>query len=156
MTTKSQNKSGLTLIEFLISLAILGLVIAIVMNTFTDYRKNQSLQKDTETVVEVLGQARNQSLSSQNASQYGVHIASDKITLFTGSAYSSSDPLNSYFPLVSTDTIVTINLSGGGSDVVFRRLTGETGQSGTVVMSSPTISKTKTITVYGTGLIESN
>ena len=156
MISKSQKKSGLTLVEFLISLAILALIIGIVMSTFTEYRKNQSLQKDTETVMEVLGQARNQSLSSQDASQYGVHIASDKITLFTGSTYSSGEPLNQYFPLVSTDTIVTINLLGGGSDVVFKRLSGETSQSGTVVMSSPSISKTKTITIYGTGLIESN
>ena len=150
------KNSGLTFIEFVIVLAILAVISVIVMSAFVNYRKNQSLEKDTETVVEVLGQARSQTLSSQNASQYGVRIGSDKITLFTGNTYSSSDPANRDFTLVSTDTIVTVSLAGGESDVVFQRLSGETNQNGTIVLSSPTISKTKTVTIYKTGLIESN
>ena len=148
-------KNGLTFVELMIVLAILSVISVIAMNTFVDYRKNQSLQKDTETVTEVLNQARSQTLSSQNAMQYGVHIANDKITLFAGSTYSATDPANRDFILIPTDTIVAVSLTGGGSDVVFVRLSGETNQNGSVVMSSPGISKTKTITIYKTGLVES-
>ena len=150
-----KSDKGFTFIELLLVLAILSLITTVVMNTFVDYRKNQSLQKDTETVTEVLERARIETISSQNAMQYGVHIANDKITLFTGPTYSSGDPLNRDFALAPTDTIVTISLTGGGSEVVFSRLSGETNQSGTVVLSSPSISKTKTVTIYKTGLVES-
>lgn len=124
------------------------------MTTFVAFRKNAALNKDTETVIETLRQARSETLSSQNASQYGVHISATKITVFTGSTYSPSDSTNRDFLLSPMDTIVTIDLVGGGSDVIFNRLTGETSQSGTVVISSPTTSKTKTVTIYKTGLVE--
>jgi prepilin-type N-terminal cleavage/methylation domain-containing protein len=147
-------RSGFSILEMLVVLTILSLVTIIIVNVFASFRKSQALDKDTETIVEVLRQARSQTISSINASQYGVRITSSKATLFTGATYSSSATTNQDFLLQPTDTIVTISLTGGGSDVVFNRISGETGQYGTVVISSPTSSRTKTVTIYKTGLVE--
>lgn len=149
-----QSKRGFTFIEIMIVLGILGLLSAIIFSTFISLRKSQALDKDTEIVAEVLTQARSQTLSSQNASQYGVHIASAGITLFTGSSYIAGAATNQSFSLTATDSIVTISLAGGGSDIVFDRLTGETSQNGSVVISSPSASRVRTITIYRTGLIQ--
>ncbi len=106
--------------------------------------------------MEILNQARNLTLLSKNATVYGVHFASPDYVLFTGSSYSSSDPNNQIFTLSSPDTVLTLSLTGGGSEVVFKRLSGETTQDGTITVSSPGISKTKTVTIYKTGLVKSD
>lgn len=151
---ENTKKSGFSILELLISLAIMIVLAVIVFSTFINFRKNESLVMDSETIVSVLRQARNQTLTSKNSSSYGVHITASKITLFTGTSYVSGGAGNQDFVLSTTDTILTINLTGGGSDVVFQRLTGETSQNGTVAVSSPGINLTKTVTIYKTGLIE--
>ena len=99
-------------------------------------------------------EARGQTLSSENSSQYGVHFTSSKITLFTGSSYIVGTSTNQDFNLTSTDTILTITLTGGGNDIVFNRLTGETTQNGTVVVSSTLATTTRTVTIYKTGVVD--
>jgi len=149
-----KNKSGFTLVELLVTLAIISILAVVIFNALSNFRKNQALTMDTETVVEILRQARNQTLTSKNSSVYGVHFASPDITIFTGAVYDPNSTTNIKFVLSSTDTILSVNLNGAGSDVIFKRLTGETDQYGTVVISSPQISKTKTVTIYKTGLVE--
>ncbi len=148
-------KSGLTLTELLIVLGIMALLVTIFMGTFISFRRSQALVMDTDTVVSLLRQARNQTLSSKNSLSYGVHFTAPKVTIFTGPTYDVNAPDNQDFVLSSGDTVLTISLNGGGSDVVFTRLTGETSQNGTVVISSTGISRTKTVTIYKTGLVQS-
>ena len=151
---KLSFKHGFTLVELLVVVAIMSVVSMIIFNTFVTFKTNQALNMDTDTVVEVLRQARNQTLTSKNSSSYGVHFSSTKVTLFVGTSYIVGSPTNQDFILSSTDTILTISLAPSGSDVVFDRLTGETVNYGTVVVSSPGISKSKTVTIYKTGLME--
>lgn len=153
---KKNNKSfGFSAAELLVVLSIITVLSLVIITSFVTFRKNQALVFDTDTVVGVLRQARNQTLSSKNSTNYGVHFTAPKVTIFTGSTYNSNAADNQDFVLSSTDTILTISLNGGGSDVVFSRLSGETSQYGTVVVSSPGVSETKTVTIYKTGLVES-
>ncbi len=147
-------KKGFSLIEIIIVIGILGLLTAISVATFVTFRNSQGLNKDTETVVEVLEQARTQTLSSQNGSAYGVHFGTSAVTLFAGGTYAAGAAGNQIFSLLSSDTILTITLTGAGSDVVFNRLTGETGQDGTIVLSSASAGRTRTVTIYKTGVVE--
>lgn len=151
----NRKNSGVTAVELLVVLSIITVLSVLIITSFVTFRKNQALVFDTDTVVGVLRQARNQTLSSKNSSNYGVHFTAPKITIFTGSTFNSNASGNQDFVLSSTDTILTISLTGGGSDVVFSRLSGETSQNGTVVVSSPGVSETKTVTIYKTGLVES-
>ena len=134
--TRPKLVSGFSMLELFIVLAIITLLCGIVIATFIDFRKNQALSKDTETIVEVLNQARNQTISSKNQSAYGVHFASSVVTLFTGGTYSAGASDNQNFSLNSADTVLTISLTGGGSNVVFTRISGETTQNGTITVSS--------------------
>ncbi len=152
---KLKKDSGYTLVELLIVLTISALLLGIITTSFFSFRKNQALQKDTELIVELLNQARNQTISSKNLSQYGVHFASSTVTVFTGTSYSSGDTSNQNYSLNSSDTVLSLSLTGGSTDVVFSRLNGEALQTGTVVISSPGLSQTKTVTIYSTGVIES-
>lgn len=155
MKTKISNTLGFTVIEILVVVGILAVLTAIVFATFVQFRKHQALEKDTELIVEVLSQAHAQTLSSQNSSQYGVHFSASQITLFAGNVYSAGASTNQNYSINSLDTILTISLNGGGADVVFNRLSGESSQYGTITVSSPSTSRTKTVTIYKTGVIES-
>ena len=148
-------KKGLTLVEILVVIAIMSILVSIFLSSFTNLRGNQAIIKNTETVVAVLRQARNQTLSSKNSSVYGVHFSTSTITLFTGGIYSAESLTNQDFPFPAGDSVLTTTIVGGGKDVVFNRLTGETSHTGTVVISSPRLSLTKTVTIYKTGLVES-
>ena len=152
--TKPKLVSGLTIVELLVSLAILLIVVVIISGAFIDFRKNQALIMDTDTIVGTLRQARNQTLSSKDSSLYGVHFSSQEITLFVGGIYDEEDPDNQEFVLSSTDLTLNTNLFGGGDDVIFNRLTGETSQYGTITVTSSGLSKSKIVTIYKTGLIE--
>jgi prepilin-type N-terminal cleavage/methylation domain-containing protein len=147
-------KRGFTLIEILVVIVIMAILVTIVLSVFPKFNKSQALDKDAETIVQILRQARSQTLSSKNATQYGVHFGSSAATLFSGSTYSSSASDNQVFTLQTSDLIVSTGLTGGGSDVIFIRLSGETSQYGTITVSSPTLSTTRTVTIYKTGVIQ--
>jgi prepilin-type N-terminal cleavage/methylation domain-containing protein len=147
-------KKGFTLIELLFVFGIILILTGIVFYSLSTFNKSQMLDRDTEKVVEVLRQARSQTLSAKNATNYGVYLASTTITLFTGNTYATTSSDNNQYPLLTSDLISTITLTGGGSQIVFNRLTGETAQNGTIVLTSPSLSRTRTITIYKTGVIQ--
>ena len=152
---RPQTQKGFTITELLIVLAILAVIVTIVVSAFSKFNNNQSLDGAIGEVTSTLNEARANTLASYDNSAYGVHFQADKIVLFKGSTYSASDPDNEDVALSSKISVSNIALSGGGSDVVFKRLTGKTDQNGVITLSfisDPT--KIKTITIQKSGIIE--
>lgn len=153
-----KNTEGYSLAELLIVLAISILILGISMTAFVNFRNSKALEMDTKMIVEVLREARNQTLTSQYTSQYGVHFnatGNSQAISFVGPTFIDGAATNKIYSLESKGVNLTVILQGGGSDIVFNRLTGETTQSGTILIYSPQVTNTKTITVYKTGLIDS-
>ena len=151
------KKSGFTLAETLMVVAITVMVAAITMFSFSTYGTEESISKDQGRVVSVLEKARAMTLDSFNSSQYGVHFATSTVTIFTGVTYNSTATSNIVTSLNSKVQIKSVVLSGGGNDIVFNRLSGETNQVGTTTLSLiSATTTTKSVTVYGTGLIQPN
>ncbi len=151
-----KNK-GFTLIELVIIICILVLIIGFSASSFNLLNKSQALNKSVDFVATVLRQARSLTLSSKNITQHGVHFDTYEIVLFEGSTYIPGAATNTIFPLNHLVRTADVNLVGGGREVIFDRLTGDTAQSGTVGMhliSNP--SSSMTINIYGTGLIEAS
>lgn len=149
-------KKGVTLIELLIAISILAIVGAITMTVFPSLNKTQALHNDTQAVIGMIQQARGQTLSSKNASAYGVHLEANAVTLFTGSVYTAGAAGNQVHDLQTINAITSIALFGGGSDLIFNLLTGETSQDGTVTLYSAATEKSRIIRIYKTGLVESS
>ena len=79
------------------------------------------------------------------------------VVLFKGAGYSSGAQDNISLTLNEEVKISAIALTGGGSDVVFKKLTGATTQNGTVTLASIRDgTKTKVITIEATGIAYSN
>lgn len=147
---------GISFIEIMVVISILGIIITIVTPSLSSFRNQQTLNNTTDDIVSVLNLARNQTLSSQNSNYYSVHFTSGSATLFTGGTYSSGNSTNyvvSFSDLVNTETI----LSDRGSDVSFTRLTGEATNYGNIVVQLVSNSANqKTITINKIGTISVN
>ena len=145
---------GFTLLEMLLVVTLIIIIATFSFASLSSLNTAQALDKDVKGIVAIIDEARSNTLTSQNDSQYGVHFESEKVVLFRGTTYSASDSNNRDAGLSGVTTISTISLTGGASDIVFARLTGAANATGTVVVRSKRdSSKTKTITIHGTGII---
>lgn len=146
---------GFTIVEILIGLAILGIISAITFASFSGLNSANALHASVGLVASNIEQARSLTLASHQGEQYGVHLGTTSITMFTGAHYGASDADNVTIDIDRHVEISNVTLSGGGSDILFQRLTGATHQSGTITLSlKDDSSSTKIITIDATGIIE--
>ncbi len=152
---KTPAEHGFTLIELIIVIAILFILIVGLVAAFASFTKGHALSGAAESALSLLEKARSQTLASIGDTQYGARFDASSMTLFAGS-YSGGAPGNVVFPYDSRVTMSNISLSGAGSEVIFKRLSGATDQSGTITFSlpnSPTV-PAKVIMVSNSGLVE--
>jgi Tfp pilus assembly protein FimT len=156
---RKNNKKGISAVELLVVVSILIIISSILFPKLSKFRKQQVLENTTEDIVSLLNEARNNTISSKNSTTYGVHFLSDKATLFAGAAFSElpdNKEIN-FDHYVSIPGSGGINLNGGGSDVVFERLTGDTEQYGTIVIRLVSdATKQRTVTINKIGIISAN
>lgn len=146
------EKNGFSTGELLVSLFVVIILATIVLSALSLFRKKSDLNRTAEHTALLLSEARTKSLSSENASQYGVHIEPDKIVVFKGPAYNSADPENR---ITATPPTVTISwaLNGAGQDILFKRLIGETDQYGTITIQlTSDMTQSRIITLSSTGI----
>ncbi|MBI4992268.1 MAG: prepilin-type N-terminal cleavage/methylation domain-containing protein [Candidatus Harrisonbacteria bacterium] len=149
--TKKQN--GFTVVEVLIAIAVVSVLASLSVAYFNSFLARNELQNESLKVVDSLRRARGQSMARQEDSQWGVHFESNKYVLFKGSSYSAADSYNEEITLPDVLTISTINLNGGGSDVVFNKITGETLNFGTTTIQND-LNESKNIVINSYGTIE--
>ncbi len=150
-----KTRLGFTLVEILVVIGIIFLLSIITFSSFSNLNKKELLDKESLKVLSIIQDARSLTLSSKNSSQYGVYFEGDKVTFFAGDSYNPLNSDNLITDLSSQVIISSINLDGGGLELVFERLNGRTQQFGTVVMELVSdSSSSKTIRVFETGLSE--
>jgi prepilin-type N-terminal cleavage/methylation domain-containing protein len=150
-----QNKTqyGFTLIEIIITIAVIVLIAVLMVTGFQNFSKSASLKVATGEVEAALVDARNKTLASEGDTAHGVYFVEDGFVSFEGTSYSSTSPTNVRYDF-SGGVTGTTSFIGGGQSIVFERLTGKTNATGTIVLTGENGSTTRTITVYGTGFIE--
>ena len=151
------KKNGMSLIEILLSIAIIVVILFVVINLFSNYNKKQVLDNSVEKVSSLLKEARSLTISSKDDNSYGVHFEQDVVVLFKGTTYISDDPNNKINQIDKKAFISEINLNGGGDNVIFQRLTGKTDYYGTIKISlTSDVLNFKTVSIYQTGVVEKN
>lgn len=155
---KLYKNKGTTIIELLIVLTVITIISSIVVLNLSKFRDEQALKNTTIDIVSLLNKARQNTLSSINSNSYGVHFETDKVTLFIAPTYSFGVNTNEVSVFSTSIKIAVpggINV-GGGNNVIFERLTGETIGGTIVIQQKSDASRKKTITISATGIISSN
>lgn len=135
MFPKIHTVRGFTLIELVVVIAISVLLVLVTISFFSSFRNSQVLQGETSQALSILNKAQSYTLNSKSDSEYGVRVNGDQLILFKGLAFASSSPTNEAYVLHSAVQISSTTLSGGGNDIIFDRLTGDTSNDGSFVLS---------------------
>ncbi|MFZ2072187.1 MAG: hypothetical protein WAV10_00685 [Minisyncoccia bacterium] len=143
------NQKGITIVEILFVIGIILIIFMIVIPSFGELRQKQMLKTASEDISSSLDKARGNAFASVGSSEYGVHFESDKIVIFKGTVYSNIDPNNEIINIISPANISNINLSGGGSEIYFNKLSGVSNKTGTITVSVSSFSKIITISTTG-------
>ena len=147
--------SGFTVVEVALAIAIFSALITVGIIATNSFERTATLNTDAEEAMGALRLARSKTLSSTDASQYGVYIDTatnpDRYILYRGADYATGS-VEQIFLVSQKVEFYDIALSGGGSEVTFQRLSGATANSGTISLrfvDNP--SDTKTIYIEEAG-----
>ena len=152
--TMRVSSTGFTLIEILISVAIVGVIAAVAVSASRSFLEGKTAESAVYETLSALSRARSLTLASKGASQYGVHFETDSVSVFKGTSFASGNPENDVIFLYKGAKIDNISLSGGGQNVIFERLSGKSAQTGTVTVSGLGGENPRVISIYETGLAE--
>ncbi|MFA5934901.1 MAG: type II secretion system protein [Candidatus Paceibacterota bacterium] len=147
---RKELRFGFSFVEIITVLAIIATLSTIVVMSFSDAGSKQALEKTTISIISILNEAKSMSISSKDFSGYGVRIESNKLTSFKGT-YGTENKVYNVSNLVS---ISDISIEGG-SDVVFKKISGSTNATGTITISiNNNLAESNTIKISKTGLVE--
>jgi hypothetical protein len=106
---------------------------------------------NSRKILTALEEARGNTLDSLDGSEYGVRFYIEYAEVFKGASYSESGIFRTY--ALDEPVIIEEVSVGGGSDVVFERLTGRTANSGFVrIGAEGPDTFDRQITIEATGL----
>lgn len=142
---------GFVLVELIIVIGIFTILVVVAIISAFSFRANIELMDTANEVIEELRLAQSKTTASEDASAYGIHLESDRITLFKGSDFSSR---NSAFDevYIFPQRVEISSWDVGGDDIVFERISGSTQNSGTITFclaSNP--AKTKSVSISASG-----
>lgn len=125
------NARGFTLIEALLSLALIALLSGIAIPAYLRLQTRNDLDVATEGVALSLRRAMALSLSMDGDTDWGVRIATGDVTLFKGASYAARD--SAYDEVTSMPSSIS---PSGLNEVVYRKFTGMPQTTGTVTLTS--------------------
>lgn len=148
---------GFTIVELLIVLGVAGVFVAISAGVYSTLRQRSSLELVAREVQSVFQLARERTLASEGAQNFGVYVdnVNREYFLFQGTSYVAGDPNNERFVIPGNANALAPEFQGGGNEAVFNRLTGTTSQFGSFVLQDAgDVSRTLRLCVFSTGAIE--
>ncbi|MES3031414.1 MAG: prepilin-type N-terminal cleavage/methylation domain-containing protein [Patescibacteria group bacterium] len=143
------RSKGFSMLEIMITVAIVAVIAGIVAYSFGTLRARKQLEITVDSIGSKLEEAKANALAGKGGTSFGIVFASTTYTYFRGTTYSSSDPANVVYNLAS-NLEITRTLSGGGSQILFARLTGLPSATGTLSVRSSSPSSTTARIIVGT------
>lgn len=134
----SLRHKAFSLVELILVIAILGILAGVFFFSFSSLLIKTELDTKSIEVRNLLRTAQNQAAARWNDSRWGVYfdIPASQATLFAGPSFAARN--QQFDTLLALPLSVKINaliINGGGTEVVFRRGSGETTQFGSVTLT---------------------
>lgn len=142
-----RGQKGFTLIEMLLSVAIIGMLVGLSLPLLQSFQARTDLDVTTEAVANSLRRAQTYARGVSGDSTWSVRIASGAATLYKGSTYASRD--SSYDEATTISTTFTVS---GLSDVTFSKLSATPSTTGSVIITGTT-NDTRTVTLNAEGMV---
>lgn len=150
------NSRAFTLAELLIIIAVFAILLAMGIPSLHFFQRKASLDDTAREIKGALLLAQNKTLASELEQQYGIFFDDaalpHRYTLFRGSNFASRDAsADQVFQLANNLEFSQVDF-GGSKEAVFKRITGEPKQSGSLIVGSNS-GDTLTISVDVSGTI---
>jgi len=140
-------QKGFTLIEILLSVAIITLLVGLSLPVYESFVRRNDLDLTTQNIVSTLRRAQVYARSGDQDSDWGVRVDPSSLTLFKGATYSTRN--------TAFDEVVPIPASmsaSGITDMVFAELSGAPSTTGSYTLTSTT-NDVRTVTVNAKGMV---
>jgi prepilin-type N-terminal cleavage/methylation domain-containing protein len=142
------NNGGFTLIEVLLSVAILTLLTGLSLPVYESFVRRNDLDLTAQTIASTIRRAETYARGVNEDSTWGVRFTSPTTTLFKGTTYATRDA--TYDEIVTIPNSMTMT---GTSEVVFSKLSAIPNTTASIDLNSTT-NDTRTITVNAGGAVE--
>jgi len=157
-TRTNQLSAGFSLIEVLITIAILAIISTLVSVNYLGYRNRNDLVVTLDEMAAAAQSVRNRSIQQEGGVGWGIRFVSnpngnDSYEIFKGSAYATSSVIASY-PLRRNVRFSEPN-NGRTVDITFAPLTGLPSESKVIslVSGSQSVKSVATLTINSRGLV---
>ncbi|MBI2984047.1 MAG: prepilin-type N-terminal cleavage/methylation domain-containing protein [Candidatus Kerfeldbacteria bacterium] len=140
-------RSGITLIEVLLSLTVIGLLVGLAAPVMQSLQARNDLDVAANITAQTLRRAQALAVAVDGDMMWGVVLQPGSVVLFRGSSYAAREPtFDEQYDLAPAIT------PSGLTEVVFAKLTGRPQAVGTITLANPETSRT--LTVNELGMIE--
>ncbi len=144
---KIRRQHGFTLIEVLLSIALIALITGIGIPVYQTFQVRNDLDIATVSVAQSLRRAQTLAGAVDGDMSWGVQIQSGSMTLFKGASYGARD--TTYDEAFQVPTSIT---PSGVQEIVFTKFTGIPQATGTIILTSST-NETRAITINTKGMV---
>lgn len=142
------NQNGFTLIEVLLSVAILTILTGLSLPVYESFMRRNDLDITAQQLAASLRRAQTYARSVNHDTVWSVRVQPTVVTLFQGTDYASRN--TAYDESFSVPSTVT---TSGLSEIQFAKLSAAPNTSGTITLTS-NANATRTITVNAKGMVE--
>lgn len=149
---------ALSIIEIIVVIGLFTMLLAFVAPQMVGLILRNDIEVASQELVHVLRKANAQASTQVHDSAWGVNFDSGnaEYTLFSGTGYSSrNSDRDIIYTLPNSISFGSISLNGGGTEVVFDQITGESSQHGTLEISGSD-GQTRTISINSLGNVSSD
>jgi prepilin-type N-terminal cleavage/methylation domain-containing protein len=146
MDVSPKKIKGFTLLELIISSAIITIVMSVGIPVTLQFVRSYGLQSERDTVLVLLEWARDQSMANHLQTSHGILVTSNQFIGFVGTSYATRNPtFDLIYPRNSKITVT------GGTETIFAPLSATTTNTSFVFNNSD---KQYTIAVNEEGTID--
>ncbi len=145
MLKKLNNNAGFSLLELLLSVAVISLLTGLSLPVYRTLIKKNDLDITANTIASSLRRAQVLSQAVDGDTTWGIKIQSGDITLFKGASYTDRDT-----NFDETFEVPTTISAGGTTEVVFTKFTGFPQTIGTINLTTESDSRSVSINEKGT------
>jgi prepilin-type N-terminal cleavage/methylation domain-containing protein len=143
-----RSQAGFTLLELLLSVAIIGILSGLSVPVYESFARRNDLDVLTESTVAAIRRSETYARAVRSDSVWGVRFHNSGITLFKGATYATRDA--SFDETISVPGSMTVS---GISEVQFSKLAAAPSTTGTVTFTSDS-NNVRTLTLNAKGMVD--